>query len=194
MNLKRLLVTKGIHYFVTRFGPMRLRSLAFDEKYRSGAWNFRGESSDHLPCVILKYLRNGDLLILGCGGASILESFEPDTFSSVLGLDLSEEAVRMASRFARKNISFRTGDMVTFECPRDYDVILFSESLNYVPTSQQEKVLKNLAKHLKGGGVIVVTLAQSTRYHAIIELIRSRFEIVEDRRFSGSERHLLVFR
>src|ERR1035441_9818662 len=123
MRLKQLLAAKGIHYFVTRFGPARLRGLAFDEKYRRGDWNFKGESSDELPSTIRKYLRGGDLLVLGCGGASILDSFNATEFSSVLGLDLSAEAVRLASRFARDNIIFQVGDMVTFQCGKDYDVI-----------------------------------------------------------------------
>jgi 2-polyprenyl-3-methyl-5-hydroxy-6-metoxy-1,4-benzoquinol methylase len=84
--------------------------------------------------------------------------------------------------------------MVAFQCPRDYDVILFSESLNYVPLSRQEELLKKLAGHLKPGGAIVVTLAQAKRYHAIIELIRRSFKVLEDRKFTNSERQLLVFR
>jgi trans-aconitate methyltransferase len=194
MSLKRLLTTKGIHYFITRFGPSRLRSMAFDEKYRSGTWDFRGETSDELPSVIRTYLRCGDLLILGCGGASIVERFNSCEFSSILGLDLSEEAVRLANRFARENVSFQTGDLIKFQCVICYDVILFSESLYYVPSSQQENLLKRLASQLKPGGVIVVTLAQASRYKTIIELIRNRFDVVEDRKFSGSERHLLAFR
>ena len=194
MRLKQLLAAKGIHYFVTRFGPSRLRSLAFDEKYRCGDWNFKREGSDELPLVIRKHLRNGDLLILGCGGAAVLDSFEPAAFSSVLGLDLSSEAVRLASRFARENILFQLGDMVTFQCSKDYDVILFPESLYYVPSSEQEDLLKRLAGHLKPGGVFIVTLAQARRYHAIIELIRRSFQVLEDHKFANSERHLLVFR
>lgn len=193
MRLKQLLAARGIHYFVTRFCPARLRGLAFDEKYRRGDWNFKGESSDELPSVIRKHLRGGDLLVLGCGGASILDSFEPAAFTSVLGVDLSTEAVRLASRFARNNIVFQVGDMVTFQCPKDYDVILFSESLYYVPSSRQEELLKRLAGHLKPGGVFIVTLAQAKRYHAIIELIRRSFNVLEDRKFENSERQLLVF-
>jgi SAM-dependent methyltransferase len=147
-----------------------------------------------LPSTIRKYLRGGDLLILGCGGASILDSFEPAAFTSVLGLDLSAEAVRLASRFATENILFQVGDMVTFQCPKAYDVILFSESLYYVPPSQQEELLKRLARHLKPRGVFIVTLAQPKRYSAIIELIRRCFQAMEDHTFANSERHLLVFR
>jgi 2-polyprenyl-3-methyl-5-hydroxy-6-metoxy-1,4-benzoquinol methylase len=193
MKIKQLLATRGIHYFVTRFGPMCLRGLAFDEKYRRGDWNFKEEGSSELASTIRQYLRGGDLLILGCGGASILDSFEPTAFSSVLGLDLSAEAVHLAGRFARENVLFKVGNMVTFQCPRDYDVVLLSESLYYVPLFQQEKLLKRQAGHLKPGGVIIVTLAQARRYHAIIEMIRQSFQMVEDRSFTNSERHLLVF-
>jgi 2-polyprenyl-3-methyl-5-hydroxy-6-metoxy-1,4-benzoquinol methylase len=194
MKFKELLAAKGIHFFVTRFGPAWLRGIAFDQKYVRGDWNFKGESSDELPSIIRKYNNTGDLLILGCGGSSILESFAPGAFSSVLGLDLSSEAVHLASRFARENVFFQVGDMVTFQCPRLYDIILFSESFNYVPTSQQEKLLRRLSASLKPGGVIIVTLAQAKRYHAIIELIRHCFQMVEDRKFLNSERHLLVLR
>ncbi len=194
MRLKKLLAAKGIHYFVTRFAPAWLRSLAFDEKYRQGDWSFKDEGSDELPSVIRKYLHAGDLLILGCGGASILGSFDPAEFTSVLGVDLSSEAVQLASRFAGKNILFQTGDMVTFQCPGNYDVILFAESLYYVPALQRQALLKRLAGHLKPGGVCVVTLAQPKRYHAIIELVRTHFQMVEDHQFANSERHLLVFR
>jgi SAM-dependent methyltransferase len=194
MKIKQLLAAKGVHYFVTRFGPAWLRSAAFDEKYRRGDWNFKRENSDELPSVIRHYLRGGNLLILGCGGASLLESFGPEDFSRVLGLDLSPEAVRLANRFAGKNISFQVGDMLTFQDASDYDVILFSESLYYVPSSQQAGLLKRLAKQLKTGGVFVVTLAQPARYHAVIELIRNRFQVVDDRKFPNSDRQLLIFR
>ena len=118
-----------------------------------------------------------------------MESFKATKFSSVLGLDLSAEAVRIASRYVTNNVLFQVGDMVAFQCPRDYDVILFSESLCYAPLSQQDGLLKKLAGHLKPGGAIVVTLAQAKRYNSIIELIRHRFQVVEERKFANSERH-----
>jgi hypothetical protein len=49
MRLKQLLAAKGIHYFVTRFGPARLRGMAFDEKYRRGDWSFKGRVRMNCP-------------------------------------------------------------------------------------------------------------------------------------------------
>jgi 2-polyprenyl-3-methyl-5-hydroxy-6-metoxy-1,4-benzoquinol methylase len=193
MRLRRILAFKGIHYFVTRFGSRKLRGLAFDEKYRRGDWNFRAEGTDELAAVIRHYLGEGDLLIMGCGGASILKDLDAANLKSALGIDLSQEAIRLASRFASEKIVFQLADMVTFQCPRPYDTILFSESLNYVPVTAQESLLRRLAESLKPGGVFVVTIAQAKRYADILEGIRQNFAVREDRQFSGSNRHLLVF-
>jgi len=170
-----------------------LRSAAFDEKYRRGDWNFEGEASQELSSIVRKYLRGGDLLIMGCGSASILQGFDSTTFGSVLGLDLSTEAIRLANRFASDKVVFQVGDMTSFKCPRTYDVILFSESLYYAPAMEREALLRRLVRHLKPGGAFVVTLAQPKRYADIIEMIRRCFQISEDRPFCRSVRHLLVF-
>jgi 2-polyprenyl-3-methyl-5-hydroxy-6-metoxy-1,4-benzoquinol methylase len=193
MNLRRLLGIRGIHYFATRFGPRKLRGLAFDEKYRSGDWNFSTDGTGELSAVICRYLREGDLLIMGCGGASILQDLEASKLKSALGIDLSQEAIRLAGRFASEKISFQLADMVTFQCPRPYDVILFSESLNYVPGTEQKLFLQRLSESLKPGGVFVVTIAQARRYAEILEGIRKNFDVLEDHPFSGSNRHLMVF-
>jgi 2-polyprenyl-3-methyl-5-hydroxy-6-metoxy-1,4-benzoquinol methylase len=167
--------------------------MAFDEKYRRGDWNFHTEGTDELAVVIRHYLRAGDLLIMGCGGASILKDIETSNLKSALGIDLSQEAIRLASRFASEKISFQMADMVAFQCPRPLDVILFSESLNYVPIADQASLLRRLAESLKPGGVFVVTIAQAKRYANILEGIRHNFRLLEDRAFSGSSRHLMVF-
>jgi hypothetical protein len=112
----------------------------------------------------------------------------------VLGVDLSEEAIRMARRFSRPNASFQVWDMVTLECPNLYNVVLFSESLYYVRSSQQVDMLRRYSTRLQTEGVIIVTFAQAERYEEIIQRIRRNFAVIEDRKFSGSMRHLIVFR
>jgi 2-polyprenyl-3-methyl-5-hydroxy-6-metoxy-1,4-benzoquinol methylase len=130
---------------------------------------------------------------MGCGGASIIEGLGRDSFASILGIDLSQEAIRLAGRYAAERISFQQADMETFECPHPFDVILFSESLNYVPVTTQVSFLQRLAQNLKPGGAFIVTLAQAARYAAILENIRKNFNVLEDRSFSDSSRHLIVF-
>ena len=193
-GLKRLLAVKGIHFLVTRFGPERLRGFAFDEKYGQGGWNFPAAGENELAAVVDRYLGAGDLLIMGCGGASILEGLDTKGLNSVLGIDISGEAIRLADRFGSDRVSFRQTDMVKFMCPRSYDVILFSESLYYVPTAHRDPLLQRLAGHLKPGGVIIATFSQAKRYRKIIRNIRRQFATIEARTFSASTRYLLVFR
>lgn len=193
MNLRRFLAAKGIHHLVTRFGWLGLRGLAFDEKYRRGDWTFGADGSSELANVTAAYLRQGDLLIMGCGGASVIDGLGAEAFATVLGVDLSREAIRLAGRYASDRVSFQLADMVAFECPRPFDVILFSESLYYAPASARESLLRRLSRHLKPGGVFVVTIAQAGRYASILESIRKNFMVREDRKFAGSARHLIVF-
>jgi 2-polyprenyl-3-methyl-5-hydroxy-6-metoxy-1,4-benzoquinol methylase len=194
MRLRALLAAKGIHYLATRFGSQKLRSMAFDEKYRRGDWRFHDDGPGELAEVIQRNLRNGDLLLMGCGGASVLAGIESDNLSSVLGIDLSEEALRLANQYSSAKASFLVAEMETFVCPRNYDVILFSESLNYIPAGRQLPLLKRLGGSLKENGVFIVTFSQARRYMDIIYRIRGNYFMIEDRSFVDSERHLLVFR
>lgn len=194
MKIQRLLAARGIHFLVTRFGSRELRKLAFDEKYRGGDWRFNRDSSGELPDIVRHYLCKGNLLIMGCGGASILSNFACDEFTSVLGIDLSEEAIRIASTLTSSRISFQVSDMEHFVPERHFNVILFSESLYYVHSNRQIALLRRLANSLESAGVFVVTLAQPKRYKDILARIRTSFTVLEDRSFPNSNRHLVVFR
>jgi len=193
MFLNLLLSSPGIHYVIRRFGSVKLRSRAFDAKYECGDWSFQNDTNE-LPELIQRYLNKGDLLIMGCGSTPVLADLEAAGLNSALGIDLSPEAIRLANRFASERISFQVSDMETFESSSAYDVILFSESLYYIPLSRQVQLLQRLAGFLKANGVFIVTLAQPGRYRAILELIRTNYLVLEDRSFSGSVRHLIIFR
>ncbi len=193
MNIRQLLVARGIYGMILRWGSQRMRAAAFDQKYRSGAWSFPPD--DQLAFVVRHYLRGGDLLLMGCGGSAVLKALKSSEFTSALGVDISEEAINLAGRFSSDRVSFTLADMVTFECPHSYDVILFSESLYYISLREQTALLRRFDAHLKPDGVFVVTVCESTgRYLDLLSEIRRNFTVIEDRDFHGSERHYVVFR
>jgi 2-polyprenyl-3-methyl-5-hydroxy-6-metoxy-1,4-benzoquinol methylase len=194
MPLSRILTFKGIHYLVTRYGPARLRSLAFDEKYRTGSWNFVGDSSAELSQTVRRYLNSGQLLMIGCGGASLLQNLNDSDFTSVLGLDISSEALRLASRFASEKVSFEHGDMRTFQSERLFDVILFSESLYYIPVKEARECLDRLRPRISANGAFIVTVAEPERYAELLKMIRDNFTMLEDNSFPHSHSRVLVFR
>ncbi|SRR5581483_1215788 len=192
--IRKLLAQRGFHYLATRFGPSWMRRLAFDGKFLSGDWAFGKDGSDELAEFVRTHCVGGDLLVMGCGGAALLDQVPADNFSSVLGIDISPEAIRLANERRAPNVHFEVADMVAFRCPRPYNVILFAESLNYVPWFKRKSLLRRLCESLKPGGCIVVTLAQPERYTNITSLIRRKFKVIEDRNFTGSRRWLMAFR
>jgi SAM-dependent methyltransferase len=189
---KRLLTLRGFHYVATRFCGSTVRQWAFDEMYRSGKWNFT-ESENALSSVVEQYARNGHILMVGCGTATILSKLRPDSFQSVRGIDISGEALARASKYRNEKIDFEVADILEFKCPRKYDVILFSESFNYIPESQQVELLNRLCGDLTPGGCLVVTLSNPDRYRDIIERIKKNFHCLKAENFAGSKRYLLVF-
>ncbi len=192
--MKGLLGLPGIHYLLTRFGPTKLRAASFDQKYSSGDWVYALDSSAELVSIVEKYACKGQILMLGCGSASVATAISADSFAGFVGVDLSPEAINHASRQSNDKIRFVVGDLLKYRCDRKYDLILFSESLYYISPLQRKPLLHRLAGELTQRGSIVVTIADPVRYAGILEMIRKNFLVKEDRSFKGGQRHLIAFR
>jgi trans-aconitate methyltransferase len=191
---RRLLGLPFIHYFATRMPGGRIRSLSFDEKYRSGQWNFVADTQSELVSVLKNYACNSHILILGCGTASITGVLEPSKYASILGIDLSSVAISKAMQYANEKVHFEVGDMLDYEPNQKCSVILFSESLYYVSTRHRMPLLRRLSQHLTVDGCLIVTISQPDRYARLLKAIRTNFQTMEDRPFRGSRGHLIVFR
>jgi 2-polyprenyl-3-methyl-5-hydroxy-6-metoxy-1,4-benzoquinol methylase len=183
-----------VQYLVTRFGGPTLRGLAFDEKFRSGEWDFASGPSSELVQIVERYAQGGDILMLGCGTASIAGALQSDRFATFLGVDLSREAITRASQHSNHRIRFQVGNMVRFVSDRKYQVILFSEALYYAHCWQRRPLLVRATRMLTPQGHIIVTIAQPERFAGILRMMRRHFEVAEDRAFVGSPRHLMVVR
>ncbi len=189
-GLSRILKLPGIQYLATRFGNVRLRQWAFDEKFRSGEWNFK--PSNELAEVIDRYAEGGSILMLGCGSGSLVEGLNPTRYSKLIGVDLSDEAIRRANRNSGPGIQFIVGDMTRFSSAERFKVILLSESLYYVSWWRRRAFLSRLLELLERDGRIVITIAQPYRFARLIRMIRRNFHVLEDKAFQNSSRRLLV--
>ena len=191
---RRLLCLPGVQYIATRFCGPTLRRWSFDEKFRTGQWNFSGEASRELANAVERYVEGGDILMLGCGTAAITHALKPDCFNSFLGVDLSKEAIARANLGSSDKIRFEHGDMLRFKTDQKFNVILFSESLYYLKPWQRQPMLRRSTSMLRSRGHIIVTISQPSRFAGVLQMIRRDFSIIEDRTFSDSLRHLLVLR
>lgn len=190
---QRILGAPGIHLLASRYGWRGLRQLSFDAKYQTGQWVFSDENPD-LVRLIEKYACNGRILILGCGTAPIARALKPDSFESLLGVDLSVEAIQLASKYASNKIQFECGDMVKYHNGQSYDVILFPDSIYYAQWFLRKSLLRRWSQHLTPTGRVIVSIAQPVRYAAILKMARRNFEVDVDRALESSRGHVMVFR
>ena len=163
--------------------------------YKSGRWLFDDRSRE-LIAAIERYALKGNILILGCGTASIVSHLNRDTFEYLLGVDLSPVAIAKArDRCGNEKIHFQVGDMLEYHCQRKQDVILFPESIYYITSTQGESLLKRLSQHLTIGGRIIITIYDPKRHMNIIAMIRRGFRAhLKEETIPGTGQCLMIFR
>jgi len=192
---KKLFSLEGILFLITRYGNTAARRLALDGYYESGKWDYlEATHSKDVVQTVERYINKGALLDMGCGTGVVSTLLSPGSYSSYLGIDASEEAIRRAKQRSGDNVKFKINDFLETDFGEDiFDVILFEESLYYLPSGRMD-FCRKLRKHLAPEGVFIVTISNPIRYRSIITGIRDGFKIFEDRELGKSQRILLVFK
>ncbi|MEW6188587.1 MAG: class I SAM-dependent methyltransferase [Actinomycetota bacterium] len=108
-----------------------------------------------------EWVKDGDrVLDLGCGNGRLLELFK-DTNIKYVGLDISEELLNIArSRYTGPNLSFVLGDALDLPFDEDsFDTVYAIALLHHIPSTPfRFKVMKEVHRVLKGGGIFVSTV------------------------------------
>ncbi|MDF1497662.1 MAG: class I SAM-dependent methyltransferase [Patescibacteria group bacterium] len=139
-------------------------------KYYDLIYSFKNykKESDELEKLIAKNKKSSGkaLLEVACGTAHHLEYLKNNF--SCMGIDLNQSILNVA-KAKIKNVVFKKADMINFDLKKQFDVItcLFS-SIGYVKTYENlEKTIKNFAKHLKTGGVVIIEPWLTKEYYAL---------------------------
>ena len=193
--LEKILSMKGVLYVVTRFGGTRLRRIALSGRHASGGWNFLEQSSvREMVSLAEEHCSHGRILDMGCGTGSLGAALDPQQYESYLGVELSKPGLEKALSRGLTKPRFEAGDIQTFDTDERFDLIVFEETLYYVNPLIRRKTLERYSRLLKPGGRIIVTAAEPKRFANMLDMIRSDYEVLEDRTFTNSRRHLMVFR
>jgi 2-polyprenyl-3-methyl-5-hydroxy-6-metoxy-1,4-benzoquinol methylase len=67
--------------------------------------------------------------------------------------------------------------MTTFTLIADYDAIIFTESINYV--TERAALLQRYAKHLKPGGVFIISVFEAKESAKVWEEIHSVTTVID---------------
>jgi SAM-dependent methyltransferase len=183
-----------------RWGSSRLKQRIWNQEFASGRWDsIEKTPGDIVYSYVEKYSRGGSILDLGCGSGNTGCELDVNSYREYVGIDISDVALEKArqrsescqrsgkNRYAQADIAAYVPDM-------KHDVILFRESIYYIPRRQIRGTLEKYAGFLKKDGVLIIRWHDESVASELIELIGSSFEIVERHFPSQPGPVVLIFR
>lgn len=136
--------------------------LSFDLDYEKYANNILKLVKEH-------NINKDHMLELACGSGMLTKYFF-DEFNSIDALDISTDMLNVfANKYDSRNVNLIYYDMVEFENPNSYDlIVILLDSINYVTDSRDlEKLFKNCYKNLKESGLLIFDINSEYKMNEI---------------------------
>ena len=155
-----------------------------EKRYASGRWDYLADVSEAhrysliIGCADLYKGPERAILDVG-GGEGILQ--RRMAYGRYVGVDVNAEAIRRAQPRANANTEFHVAPGESFEPSGSFDVIVFNESLYYIPKPLE--VFERYRRWLKPDGIMIVCnfqtnlarrIAQGIPKGGMIELTAAR--------------------
>jgi len=200
-----------VNGFLLSYGPEAIKRRLWEKQYSGPKWLFRDHTSgDRLYLHLEKHARHGNILDLGCGSGNTAAELADSAYESYVGVDISETALEKARNRSRecgrenKN-QFIRADFLTWKpvFSQKFDVILFRESMYFVPVQKIRDFLLHYAQYLREDGVFIVglylankqTRRDKARPTSMLRIMESEFDVVEKREIDHAARPtIIVFR
>lgn len=182
------------------YGPEIVKRRLWDVEFSKGRWDCLDRTSD--DCVypyLERYANNGSILDLGCGSGSTGNELDTAAYERYVGVDISDVALAKAQQRTEENRRtdrnrYCQSDIFSYVPSQQFDVILFRDSIYYVPRRQLTAMLQRYAEYLKEGAVFIVRMADGDKYLDIVETIETHFAVVEKHRADDPRAVVLIFR
>ena len=179
MSIKK--IKSWIRSTIIPYKPLKVDKDKWDEQYIKGHWDYLksfeqlGRFSIISGKFYFYYSGGGSVLDLGCGEGVLQKMIKPYKYSNYVGVDVSENAINIASEESDEKTSFICSDISTFEPDSTFDMIVFNESLYYL--DEPNKVLHRYRRYLNKEGLIIISMWDyKERNNKIWKLIQSDFK------------------
>jgi 2-polyprenyl-3-methyl-5-hydroxy-6-metoxy-1,4-benzoquinol methylase len=172
----------------------------WNKEFSEGKWDFiENTSQDIVYRYIEKYCAGGSILDLGCGSGSTGCELSAAAYSNYTGVDISDVALVKANSRAQvadrsqKNRYFQA-DITAYTPTHSYDVILFRESIYYIPRQRISRLLDHYANFLHPNGVFIIRGHDKNQVAPLLETISAGRTVVEQELPSGAGPVVIVLR
>ncbi len=182
------------------WGGTKIRKHLWNSEFAKGRWNCLDETPE--DCVyyyVEKYCEGGSILDLGCGSGNTGNELDASKYQDYTGVDVSDVAVQKAidrtkrSGRSDKNHYFQS-DIYTYLPGKNYDVILFRESIYYIPQPRIDPTLDRYSNYLTEHGVFIVRIFDSENCARVVSGIEHSYETVEKYVSANGKTIVIVFR
>jgi SAM-dependent methyltransferase len=184
---------------IYKYGTESLKKRLWNWDYSRSRYGYGSSAGDFLYPFLIEHARNGSILDLGCGEGKTENELDQEAYTECVGVDISEVAIAKARAWTercgrgRKNL-FYCSDLESFVPLQQFDLILFRDSLYYLPEPKIETTLDRYSAFLKEGGCFVVRLCEGVGRHSpIVKAIETNFSVT-GKRISGDGAVAIAFR
>jgi 2-polyprenyl-3-methyl-5-hydroxy-6-metoxy-1,4-benzoquinol methylase len=184
---------------IKRWGPADWKGRVWDAEFSSGQWDYLElTNGDPVYAYVEKYLKGGSILDLGCGSGNTGNELSYAKYERYTGTDLSDVAIRKAKARTKANAreaknEYVCCNMESYVPTQSYDVILFRESIFYIPLNKIQAVLDRYKLYLKAEGVFIVRLCDRDKYLPIVDLISRHYFVRERHSVQEASDIVIVF-
>jgi len=197
-------VLRLVNGFLKSYGSSGIKKRLWNEEYSGDKWNFADDTiGDCVYSYLERHSANGSILDLGCGAGNTANELPANAYQNYVGVDVSETALHKAMKRSENNgradkNRFEQGDFLTYIPDRQFDVILFRESMYHVPLGRVKPMLDRYSHYLRDGGVFIVRMNTTGsllgRTKAMAGVMETEFDVLEKRRYGEAGPTVIVFR
>jgi 2-polyprenyl-3-methyl-5-hydroxy-6-metoxy-1,4-benzoquinol methylase len=195
-RIKRIINSR----ILKKWSNTSVKSAIWDKEFASGQWASLDHTTEDIIYQYLdKYSNNGSILDLGCGAGNTGNELDEKTYHHYTGVDISKEAtqkaiIRSKANHRNNKNEYFASDIQTYTPGKQYDIILFRESIFYVPVNKIKNMLDGYSPHLKENGNFIVRMCDRYKYGRIVKLIRRHYTVIEEYLENQNRSIILVFR
>jgi 2-polyprenyl-6-hydroxyphenyl methylase/3-demethylubiquinone-9 3-methyltransferase len=140
----------------------------WEREYAEGRWSALGAGgdSDRYAIILGHLIRRGtpsSLLDVGCGSGHLLEFVSHAKLTHYTGIDISEEAIKIAQQRGFADTSFAASTAEDYTPTRKFDVVVFNEVVFYL--KDPRAVLTRYQSYLEPGGLLLVSMVDCPLAH-----------------------------
>ena len=166
-----------------RWGPSHVKQRLWNKEFADGRWSkLEVTTGERVYEFIEMRCRGGSILDLGCGSGNTGNELNLQAYEAYTGVDVSDVAVEKAKERSERNgragkNRYYQSDIVSYVPKQMYDVILFRESIYYIPMHKIRATLGRYSKFLTDDGVFIITAYDRNAYASIVKLLEENFDI-----------------